>query len=208
MLDVKLKVSTPMLADYLAFLFPPREPGGPLAVKAGNAMGRLLVAHCRASAIPPVSGTIPVSDEPALPGMEPGLDETANTPARKRHKPKRPPVELSLALPDNDATWPLRDKWLYYPKADTKALNMALKATFDIDFGLYYARGIAQGWRKKDVVEAFVVSRGLFSSDCFDALHKRAYRRDIDTLETRVKQLLDKASYIDSNINLTGLSDD
>lgn len=208
MLDVKLKVQSPMLADYMAWLFPPVVKGGPLVVKAGNSMGRLLVAHCRASVIPPVSRLTPATDEPALPGMEPGLDETANTPARKRHKPRRPPVELSLALPDNDATWPLRDKWLYYPMADTKALNMALKATFDIDFGLYYARGIAQGWRKKDVVEAFVVSRGLFSSDCFDALHKRAYRRDIDTLETRVKQLLDKASYIDSNINLTGLSDD
>ena len=206
MLDVKLKVQSPMLADYMAWLFPPVVKGGPLVVKAGNAMGRLLVAHCRASVTPPVSEPTPVAEEPALHDTEPV--SAANKPVGKRHKPRRPPVELSLALPDNDATWPLRDKWLYYPVADTKALNMALKATFDIDFGLYYARGIAQGWRKKDVVEAFVVSRGLFSSDCFDALHKRAYRRDIDTLETRVKQLLDKASYIDSNINLTGLSDD
>ena len=47
MLDVKLKVDSPMMADYLAYLFPPDSPGGPLKVYAGNSIGRLLVAHCK-----------------------------------------------------------------------------------------------------------------------------------------------------------------
>ena len=179
MLDVRLKVYSPMLADYLAWLFPPREPGGPLAVKAGNSMGRLLVAHCKSSETPVKT-----------------VDQEDGS--------KSPPVLLEL--PDNDATWPLKDKWLWYTNADVKALNMALRATFDLDFGLYYMRGLSQGIRKKDVVTAFVVSRSLFSTDSFEALHKRAYRKDLESLERRIKQLLDKASYIDKNINLTGLN--
>ena len=47
MLDVKLKVDSPMMADYLAYLFPPDSPGGPLKVYARNSIGRLLVAHCK-----------------------------------------------------------------------------------------------------------------------------------------------------------------
>ncbi|MBR1926173.1 MAG: hypothetical protein IJ840_00195 [Bacteroidales bacterium] len=178
-----MKVYSPILADYLAWLFPPREPGGPLIVRAGNPMGKLLVAHCR------------VSDTPVK-----AVDPEEGS--------KTKPIWFDIELPDNDATWPLRTKWLWYSPADIKALNMALRATFDLDFGLYYMKGISQGLMKKDVVTAFVVSRSLFSKDSFESLHKRAYRKDLVSLERRIKQLLDKATYIDKNINLTGLNDD
>lgn len=52
MLDVKLKVDSPMMADYLAYLFPPESEGGPLKVYARNSVGRLLVAHCKISERP------------------------------------------------------------------------------------------------------------------------------------------------------------
>lgn len=52
MLDVKLKVDSPMMADYLAYLFPPESEGGPLKVYARNSVGRLLVARCKISERP------------------------------------------------------------------------------------------------------------------------------------------------------------
>ena len=115
---------------------------------------------------------------------------------------------VTLDLPNDAATKPLIGKWLWYPPADTAALNMALKAVFDIDFNMYYLRGIEMGHQKKDIVTAFIVSRGLFSTDCFDSLHKRVYRRSQQLLDSLTKQLIRKAYYINSTINLKGLNDD
>lgn len=136
MLDVKLKVDSPMMADYLAYLFPPDSPGGPLKVYARNSIGRLLVAHCKV------------------------------------------------------------------------ALNMAINAFFDIEFKQYYLAGYELGVQKKDIVTAFIVSRGLFSTDYFDALHKRIYRQSQQTLDKLVKKLINKVDYINSSININGLKDD
>lgn len=181
--DVKLKVPSSLLADYLSFLFPPSEPGGPLVVHCGYPLGRLLCAHCQARKDP----------EP-----EPVPDPD--------HKTSRYPVIVPLTLPDNEATRPLKDKWLWYPPADTAAVSMALRATFDLDFDRYYLNGVEMGFRKKDVVSAFILSRNLFSSDSFDALHKRAYRRSQKRMDALTRQLLNKAQYIDRSIKLTGLS--
>lgn len=179
--DVKLKVDSPMLADYLAWLFPPSEEGGPLKVTAGNSMGRLLVAHCH------------VNDSPG---------DTPRPILGSRS------VIVSLDLPNDAATKPLCGKWLWYPPADTAALNMAIRAIFDIEFNRYYLKGRELGYQKKDIVTAFIVSRNLFSTDCFDSLHKRVYRRSQQTLESLKGKLLRKAHYIDSCIDITGLKDD
>ncbi len=181
MTDVKLKVDNPMLADYLAWIFPPDKEGAPLRVTAGNSIGRLLVAHCQ------------VTDN----GRE---REPVSRGSRS--------VTVNLSLPNDSATKPLLGKWLWYSPASTAALNMALKAVFDIDFHAYYLKGLEIGHQKKDVVEAFIVSRGLFSVDCFDSLHKRVYRRSQQTLESLTTRLMRKAEYIDSTINLKGLKDD
>ena len=181
--DVKLKVDSPMLADYLAWLFPPEKEEGALKVKASNSMGRLLVAHCHVDDRHPIG----------IPDSTPG---------------KRSGTVVSLDLPNDLATKPLTGKWLWYPPSDTAALNMALRAVFDIDFNQYYIKGLDLGYKKKDIVTAFIVSRGLFTTDCFDALHKRVYRRSQQTLYSLTDKLLRKAHYIDSNINLSGLKDD
>lgn len=175
MLDVKLKVDSPMMADYLAYLFPPGTPGGPLKVYARNSIGRLLVAHCK------------VSEGPVTP-------EGGNV--------------VELELPSDIATAPMRDKFLHYDKYSTVALNMAINAFFDIEFKQYYLAGYELGVQKKDIVTAFIVSRGLFSADHFDALHKRIYRRSQQTLDKLVKKLINKVDYINSSININGLKDD
>ena len=175
MLDVKLKVDSPMMADYLAYLFPPDSPGGPLKVYARNSIGKLLVAHCK------------VAEGPvALEGDK----------------------VVDLELPSDIATAPMRDKFLYYDKYSTVALNMAINAFFDIEFKQYYLAGYELGVQKKDIVTAFIVSRGLFSTDYFDALHKRIYRQSQQTLDKLVKKLINKVDYINSSININGLKDD
>ena len=175
MLDVKLKVDSPMMADYLAYLFPPERPGGPLKVYARNSIGRLLVAHCK------------VAEGPvALEGDK----------------------VVDLELPSDIATAPMRDKFLYYDKYSTVALNMAINAFFDIEFKQYYLKGFELGFQKKDIVTAFIVSRGLFSTDKFDTLHKRIYRQAQQTLDRLVDKLLQRVYYYDRSINLKGVKDD
>lgn len=112
---------------------------------------------------------------------------------------------VTLALPVNQATQALANKWVYYSAADCSALNMAISAVFDLDFTGYYRKGEALGIKKKDIVEAYIVSRRLFSADCFDALHKRVYRRSQDTMEQLTRKLLRKAYYIDESIDYKGL---
>ena len=175
MLDVKLKVDSLMMADYLAYLFPPESSGGPLKVCARNSIGKLLIAHCK------------VSERPVP--MEGGNF-------------------VELVLPNDEATKPLINRFLYYNKHDTVALNMAIAAFFDIEFKQYYLTGYELGIQKKDIVTAFIVSRGLFTVDNFDALHKRIYRRSQQTLDKMTDKLLQKVYYIDRTINLKGLNDD
>ena len=78
----------------------------------------------------------------------------------------------------------------------------------DIEFKQYYLAGYELGVQKKDIVTAFIVSRGLFSTDYFDALHKRIYRQSQQTLDKLVKKLINKVDYINSSININGLKDD
>lgn len=174
MLDVKLKVDSPMMADYLAYLFPPDSPGGPLKVYARNSIGRLLVAHCK------------VAEGPvALEGDK----------------------VVDLELPSDIATAPMRDKFLYYDKYSTVALNMAINAFFDIEFKQYYLAGYEL---RSEEGHSHCVHRveGLFSTDYFDALHKRIYRQSQQTLDKLVKKLINKVDYINSSININGLKDD
>ncbi len=113
---------------------------------------------------------------------------------------------FKIELPNDTATKPLIDRFLYYPPASLSALNKALSAFFDLDFTAYYLKGERMGIQKKDVVSAFIVSRGLFTVDCYDALHKRAYRHSCQTYEAIQRRLLRKAYYIDETIDTKGLT--
>ena len=85
---------------------------------------------------------------------------------------------------------------------------MAIAAFFDIELRQYYLAGRELGFQKKDIVTAFIMSRGLFSADGFDALHKRIYRRSQRILDKMTGKLLQRVYYIDRTINTKGLNDD
>lgn len=170
MVDVELKVSSQMLADFLTFLYPPKEDGI-LAVKS-DVFGKLLVAHLRGSDIPVTARS----------------GETV----------------VKLRMPINDITRHFEKLWPYYNEADEASLNMALAAVFDMDFAGYYRKGESLGYQKKDIVDAFITSRKLFSTDSFDALHKRVYRKGQASFEAIKQRLVRKAYYIDESIDYKG----
>ena len=112
---------------------------------------------------------------------------------------------VTLRLPLCNATQSLEYKFLYYSNADTAQLNLALKAYFDLDFEGYYRRGENADFSKRDIVEGFIQSRKLISSDNFDALHKRAYRKQLERHTILLRKLQRKAYYIDESLDTSGL---
>ena len=112
---------------------------------------------------------------------------------------------ISLRLPQCEATQNLRNKFLFYNAGDMIQLNQALRAVFDLDFIGYYRKGQAAEFAKKDIVEGFVTSRKLVSTDYVEALNKRAYRRQQKAAAALIKKLQRKAYYIDESIDDSGL---
>lgn len=112
---------------------------------------------------------------------------------------------ITLRLPQCEATQNLRNKFLFYNAGDMLQLNQALRAVFDLDFTGYYRKGQAAEFAKKDIVEGFVTSRRLVSTDYVEALNKRVYRRQQRAAAALVKKLQRKAYYIDESIDDSGL---
>lgn len=112
---------------------------------------------------------------------------------------------ISLKFPSVSSSQGLLNKFLYYTACDIASLNQALSAVFDIDFTGYYRKGEGLGFQKKEIVEAFILSRGLVSKDCFDSLHKRVYRAEQKYMAALQTRLLRKVYYIEESINTKGL---
>ena len=112
---------------------------------------------------------------------------------------------VTLRLPKQDATQDLENKFIYYSTADQKRLNLALKAIFSMDFHDYYRRGESTGFAKKDIIEAFIVSRKLANADPTEALHKRVYREQAKRCQQLTKYLLRKAYYIEESLDTSKL---
>lgn len=113
---------------------------------------------------------------------------------------------VTLHLPKQDATQDLANKFLYYTAGAICRLNAALKATFDMDFHDYYQRGIDLGYQKKDIIDAFIISRKLCSVDPADALNKRTYRHELKKMEKYTAYLSRKANYIRESLDTSGLN--
>lgn len=114
----------------------------------------------------------------------------------------------TLDLPLNPATRNVVNKFIYYSQADTVALMMAFSATFDLDFAGYYRKGESLGYGRKEIVEAFIISRNLVEVDCSDTLYKRVYRTSQRQMKSLTQRLLRRCYYLDESINLKGLKDD
>lgn len=113
-------------------------------------------------------------------------------------------IVCSLNLPECKATQTLQNRWLYFDKHSTYLLNKALKEYFVLDFSAYIRLG--EGiHKKKDIVEAYILSRQLINTDNFENLNKKAYRRELIKINILVKVLVRKGKYINESINRSGI---
>ena len=60
--------------------------------------------------------------------------------------------------------------------------------------------------QKKDIIDAFIISRKLCSVDPADALHKRTYRHELKKMEKYTAYLHRKANYIRESLDTSGLN--
>ena len=80
-------------------------------------------------------------------------------------------------------------------------INISLRAYFELDFWEFVQRRKALRQRKEEIIEAFILSRKLFSAEYFESLHKRAYRRELKELEALKRKLTRRAYYIESLVD-------
>ena len=115
------------------------------------------------------------------------------------HKVSPAPTEdstiVTLRLPQVDNIRSLSGKFAYYPSECESRINQLLKDYFELDFYKYYLKGIQYGYQKQEIVEMYLVSRGMDPDENWEALHKRAYRKEIKTIRERMQTLQRKARY-------------
>lgn len=103
-------------------------------------------------------------------------------------------------LPKNTLTQNAELCHLYFTEQDSASLNVFLDAVFNLDLNRYYLKGCKRGLQKREIIEAFVVSRKLVSEDFAETLGKRIYRQQVDDFRRLVQSLYDKARYNNDRI--------
>lgn len=144
----------------------------------------------------PASGPIRLSLANDFGRMAVGLYKVSDTPIG------RPDDDLTvtLVLPRHQTTYAAMTRYVFFTEADTKRLNMILDALFNIDLDTYYLQGIQAGMPKRDIIEAFVVSRHLVSADYAETQGKRAYRTSLAAIRRKADLIHRKARYHFSQI--------
>ncbi len=104
-------------------------------------------------------------------------------------------LTVTLVMPRHQTTCAAVTRYIYFTDADIKRLNLILDALFNIDLDTYYLQGIQAGMPKRDIIEAFVISRHLVSTDYAETLGKRAYRSSLTTIRRKVDLIQRKARY-------------
>jgi hypothetical protein len=109
-------------------------------------------------------------------------------------------MTATLVLPRHQTTYAAMTRYIYFTNVDTKRLNMILDALFNIDLDTFYLQGIQAGIPKRDIIEAFIISRRLVSADYADTLNKRTYRSSLTAIRRKADTILRKARYHFSQI--------
>lgn len=88
-----------------------------------------------------------------------------------------------------------REGWVVFQDQDMRLIWTILESCFELDFYRYFLKGMQYGYEKKETIEAYVISRNLVTGEPFDTLHKRTYRKEMEMMDRKVKQLIRKARY-------------
>ena len=112
------------------------------------------------------------------------------------HKPPHSRGSIVMLLPACPALKSGATRFLYMSAETQAKVNDYLEVVFDLDFERYMLKGEQMGIPQKDIIYAFINSRGLASFDQDpETLKKRAYRQSTRQMQSIVKQLLNKADY-------------
>ena len=122
-----------------------------------------------------------------------------------RRSPDEVPLEegqftANLLLPKNALTKNAELSYLYFTGQDAARLNVLLDTIFTLDLNSYYQKGCKKRIQKREIIEAFVVSRKLVDDDFAETLGKRVYREELKTCRELVSSLYDKARYNNDRI--------
>lgn len=160
-----------MLLDYLAYLFPPDEVTGHYKVTMASDIGRLIIAYAEASELPS-----------SIVAVEGGR-------------------VITFDLPDCEQTQNFRNKFTKISPFNRSRLLAALKAFIHMDLINYYQWATLMGYKKKEAIEMFCVSRKLADADPYEALHKRVYRLEQRKMSKTVEILYNKIRYFEQSLN-------
>lgn len=114
----------------------------------------------------------------------------------KFHLPeKKGFTPATLCLPWVEGTRSLAGKFAWYPPECELRINALLRDYIELDFFKYYLRGMEYGYQKQEIVEMYLISRTMDPDKNWEALHKRAYRKEMNTIKERMAILQRKARY-------------
>ena len=108
-----------------------------------------------------------------------------------------------VVLPKTHITQNFVHKFLYIPAIDMNRINLALQAVFNLDFAVFMQKGLSAEFSKTELIDAFITSRGLVTTDNFEALHKKEYRLMQRKKESIFHKLYRKSSYIQETIDFS-----
>lgn len=111
---------------------------------------------------------------------------------------------VSLTLPDTDSLKNAKNYYCYFTREDVLRINDLLDVYFHIDFDRFYFNGRKLGIMQKDIIESFIVTRKLTNLlGDNEMLKKRQYREEMQMMDRRIKELVNKAYYRNERIELS-----
>ena len=209
-MKLQLPIHKDLHRKYFAALFPP-DPSGHHPIDRKTDLGRTIYASVQYSDTPPprhCEVSVIASDA----GAKQSLRETATPRASARsdgHPDTNPcPLPIDHCLPillSTTSAYPKAPhRFLYFTRDDITRINDLIEVLFNIDLDRYYLRGLKLGYLQREVIESFIIDRGLVTLlHDHETLKKRQQRSELALLRQHVDQLLKKARDRNVNIGLT-----
>lgn len=108
-------------------------------------------------------------------------------------------IVSELVLPHAMSTISAERKYCFFTHESTGKINDFIAAIMKADFERYWINGRILGLKKKDIIESYILTRGVFNINA-ESKGKVGYRIDIKTMSTVVKSYYDRANFIDNKI--------
>lgn len=124
--------------------------------------------------------------------------------AEQRPVDEIPAEAIAIRLSKSSDYWKASNRFLYFTRDDLSRINDLIEVFFNIDLDRYYLRGMKLGMQQKEVIQSFIMDRGLVNLlQDNETIKKRIYREELALFRQKTDQLLKKARYRNQQIGLT-----